>query len=426
MNRQIPKVWLRKGRETPLLAGHPWIFSKGIESGPMDETGKPVREVGLVKVYGGARVSHPMRHPALAGEFLGIGMYNPSTSISVRMISLNKDDENNFDVDHDFFVKKFGSLERAKKEFLPVATTAYRLVNADADWLPGLIIDRYENVFVFQIHTAAMDKYRELIVEALREVFEPQAIVERSDIDSRKADGLVSLPVKIHYGKVDGPVEFSENGVKFLADVLGGQKTGFFLDQRDARKKVGELSRGKKVLNLFSYTGGFGLYAALNGAEKVTTVDVSEPALQLAQENFRLNEINIDGKKNFEKYDFVCADVFDFLSSIKIGDYDLIVCDPPAFAKSNDKIDEAKKAYTSINRRCMDLLNSGGILVTCSCSGRITQEDFREILKFSAGRCKKDMRILSALTQPFDHTERVSFPEGRYLKTFVLQCLDHF
>jgi 23S rRNA (cytosine1962-C5)-methyltransferase len=414
MSNQIPKLWLRNGRETPLLAGHPWIFSKGIETGPIDESGKPVREVGLVKVYSGQK------------DFLGIGMYNPNTSISVRMISLHRDDEKDFKVDRDFFVRKFKSLEGAKKEFLAVATTAYRLVNADADWLPGLIMDRYENIFVFQIHTAAMDKYRDLIVEALKEAFDPEAIVERSDIDSRKADGLASLPVKIHYGKVSGPVEFCENGVKFLADVLGGQKTGFFLDQRDSRKRVGELARGKRVLNLFSYTGGFGLYAALNGAAKVTTIDASEPALELAQENFRLNGIKIDDKKNFDKYDFICADVFDFLSSINIGDYDLIVCDPPAFAKSNDKIDVAKKAYTSVNRRCMDLLSSGGILVTCSCSGRITQEDFRDILRFSAGRSKKDMRVLSALTQPFDHTERVSFPEGRYLKTFVLQCLDHF
>lgn len=414
MINQMPKLWLRKGRETPVLAGHPWVFSKGIEMGPIDEAGKPARSIGLVKVYGGSK------------EFLGIGMYNPNNSISLRMISVNRDSEKDFTVDADFFVKRFKGLENAKKEFLGVSTTAYRLVNADADWLPGLIIDRYENVFVFQIHTAAMDVYRENIIEALKKAFKPEAIVERSDIDSRKADGLQSLPVKIHYGKVEGNVEFLENGVKFFADVLGGQKTGFFLDQRDARKKVGELARGKKVLNLFSYTGGFGLYAALNGAAKVTTIDASEPALELAQENFRLNKIEIDDKKNFEKYDFVCADVFDFLSSINIGDYDLIVCDPPAFAKSNDKIDEAKKAYTSINRRCMDLLNTGGILVTCSCSGRITQEDFRDILKFSAGRAKKDMRVLSALTQPFDHTERVSFSEGRYLKTFVLQCLDHF
>lgn len=421
MNSQIPKLWLKNGRETPVLAGHPWIFSKGIDAGPVDEDRKPAKEVGLVRVYDGGK------------NFLGIGMYNPNTSIGVRMITIHKDDEKSFKIDANFFVRKFKKLDIIKKEFLGAATTAYRLANADADWLPGLIVDRYENVFVFQIHTAAMDKYREQIVEGLKEAFDPEAIVERSDIDSRKADGLQSLPMNVHYGKVAGPVAFSENGVKFLADVLKGQKTGFFLDQRDSRKKVGELSapsadqkHGKKVLNLFSYTGGFGLYAALNGAKKVTTVDISESALELAQENFRLNGFKIDEKKNFDKYDFICADVFDFLSSIKIGDYDIIVCDPPAFAKSNDKIDEAKKAYTAINRRCMELLSPGGILVTSSCSGRITQEDFREILKFSAGRAKKDMRVLYSLTQPFDHTERVSFSEGRYLKTFALQCLDHF
>lgn len=398
------------------MAGHPWIFSNAIIEGPICDDGRRFEDVGLVEVR------------AHDGYFLGIGMFNPRTSISVRMLALSHGGsvEKNFSVDEEFFSERFLALEKLKKEFLPTRTTAYRLANADADYLPGLIVDRYENVFVFQIHTACMDLFKNEIVEALKKNFDCEVIVERSDIESRKADGLQSLPVKIHHGKIDGSVEFIENGVKFLADVLCGQKTGFFLDQREARQKAGELSKGKKVLNLFAYSGGFGLYAALNGAEKVVTLDSSEKALELAQENFRINGIDIDSKNGKEKYEFICGDVFDYLteSSAEAGQFDLIVCDPPAFAKSNDKIEQAKKAYTDLNKKCLKLLGDGGILVTSSCSGRISHEDFRDILRIAAGRIKKDARILANLSQPFDHTERLCFTEGRYLKTMILQVLD--
>lgn len=413
----LPEVNLSPQRETPVVAGHPWIFSKAIQKGPLDEAGAALVVPSLVNVL------------AHDGKFLGVGMYNPKTSIAIRMLSLahgkNKKTGSLF-IDADFFVKRFEALEKEKKEFLPSDTNGYRLVNADADWLPGLIIDRYNNVFVFQIHTAGMDAFRDQIIEALKTTFNPVAIVERSDIESRKADGLTSLPVKIHFGEIDEPVEFMENGVKFLADVLTGQKTGFFLDQREARKKVGELSKGKKVLNLFAYTGGFGVYAALNGAEKVTTVDISENALELAVKNFQLNGIKVQDKSNAEKYEFIAADVFEFLSEVDPGYYDIIVCDPPAFAKSNDRMEQATKAYTDLNRRCLALLNEGGILLTSSCSGRLTQENFRDILRISAGRAGKDVRILANLSQPIDHTERAAFSEGRYLKTLVVQCLEHF
>ncbi len=422
MNNQMAKLWLKSGREVPLMAGHPWIFSKGIERGPVREDGEQQREPGLVEVL------------AHDSKFLGIGAFNPHTSISVRMLG-DGGMEKIETLSVKFLENRFLKLEILKKEFLSSGTTAYRLVNADADWLPGLIVDRYDEVFVFQIHTAGMDLFREQIIEALIKAFQPKAIVERSDIDSRKSDGLQSLPMKIHYGKIDrwggrdeGLVKFTEHGVKFLADVLGGQKTGFFLDQRDARKKVGELANGKKVLNLFSYTGGFGLYAAINGAAGVTTVDVSERALELAQENFRLNGLDIDSKNGQKKYEFICADVFDYLADTPTcagSDFDLIVCDPPAFAKSNDKVEQAIKAYTELNRHCMELLRPGGILVTSSCSGRISQDEFKDVIRISAGRAKKDVRVLAQLTQPFDHTERACFPEGRYLKTLVLQCIEY-
>lgn len=409
----LKHIVLKPHKEAFVRAGHPWIFSNAILK-------SEINEVGLCQV-----LSNDNKN-------LGIGMFNPKTSISVRMLSGDAE----IVVDKEFFTKRFLELDERKKRFLPDETTGYRLVNADADRLPGLIVDRYEDVFVFQIHTAGMDVFRDAIVEALKEAFDPAVIVERSDIDARKQDGLMPLPVKIHHGNIDGPVLFKENGVKFFVDVLGGQKTGFFLDQREARCKIGELAKGKKVLNLFAYTGGFGLYAALNGATKVTTVDISESAIKLAKENFKINGLEVEDKVSGLRPDgllgspacggvFVCADVFDYLNNGKVNveNFDLIVCDPPAFAKSNDKVDQAKKAYTDLNMRCMELLNDGGILMTSSCSGRITQEDFRDILKIAAGRIPKDFRVLATLTQPFDHTERVCFPEGRYLKTFVLESI---
>lgn len=394
----LPIVKLKIKKAMPVIAGHPWIFSNAIESVSHGaENGK------MVQVFSNEN------------KFLGVGFFNSNTSIRVRIISRNE----NIKIDKDFFVENFLKLEKLKKEFLPKQTTGYRLSNADADYLPGLIIDRYDDVFVFQIHTLGMDAYRVEIIEALKSAFSPSAVVERSDIEARKFEGLNPVSPEVHFGKIVSPIQFEESGIKFFVDVLNGQKTGFFLDQRDSRRECGKLSNGKKVLNLFSYTGSFGLYSAVNGAARVTTIDSSKDALELAEKNFRANKIKFDGD------DFVCADVFEYLLSgeVKCGEYDLIICDPPAFAKSNDRVEQAKKAYLDVNKMCLSLLNIGGILITSSCSGRVTHEDFKNVLKIASGQTKRDVRVLCELSQPFDHTERICFPEGKYLKTLVLQVI---
>ncbi|MBU1862925.1 MAG: class I SAM-dependent rRNA methyltransferase [Candidatus Omnitrophica bacterium] len=393
-----PRVYIKKGRDIPLFAGHPWIFSKALQ----EEYRLPAGE--LVAVY------------SATNEPLGIGMYNPKTSIRVRMLAR----ETAVCIDHDFFIRRFSSLDDDKRPLLPPETTGYRLVHGDADYFPGLIVDRYGEVCVFQIHTAGMDRMRNEIIEALRTAFSPRAIVERSDIEARKREGLGVLPVAVHEGSIDGVVPFTENGLHFFADVVDGQKTGFYLDQRNARMRVAGLVRGKSVLNLFSYTGALSVYAARGGAAEIVMVDSSKEALSLAQRHFEANGFSFSAR-----YRCMHGNVFDILPRLieEQKTYDCVVCDPPAFAKSLESVARAKTAYLSANRQCCMLLREGGILVTSSCSGRLTLDDFSGIIRAAAFQAGRDLHIIDVLGHPYDHTDRLSFAEGRYLKTLIARAV---
>ncbi len=394
-----PSIILKPGKDTPLRAGHPWVFSNAIDK----IEGKPgPGDLVIVR--------------ALNNEAVGLGTWNGLNSIRVRIL----DRDANQLIDTNFFAKRFAALETWKRAHLPEATNGYRLVHAEADGLPGLIVDRYANTFVFQIHTVGMDRFRGEIVDALISTFKPDAIVERSDIDSRTREGLGPLPSKIHHGVVTDAVSFQEHGLTFLADVVKGQKTGFFLDQREARRVVGTLSKGKRVLNLFGYSGAFSVHAAKGGAAFVATVDMSHAALELAERQFTLNGFDPADEL---KYSFLEADVMDLLARNELegGPYDMIICDPPAFAKTDAQVEKALKAYAEVNAACLRALAPGGILVTSSCSGRVTTEDFRNTLKLAAGRSKREVRLLNFLGQPFDHAELLAFPEGRYLKSAILE-----
>jgi 23S rRNA (cytosine1962-C5)-methyltransferase len=395
---QLKTITLKPKKEIPLLAGHPWVFSEAIQQDIQGEAGE------LVFVH------------SYDGQPLGIGTWNGNTSIRVRLLTRDE----NKKIDTNFFATRFAKLAAWKTSHLPANTSGYRLVHAESDGLPGLIVDRFADVFVFQLHTAGMERLRGAIIEAIEQTFHPRAIVERSDVDVRKIEGLHAFPVEVHAGTVDAPVIFEEQGIQFMADVLKGQKTGFFLDQREARLAVGRLAKGKRVLNLFSYSGAFSVHAAKSGAAFVSSVDVSHSALESAEKNFSLNGLNAQDEA---KCLFLEADIFDLLEDQDPpgGPYDLIICDPPALAKSAKHLPNALKTYTTLNAACFKLLSSGGILVTSSCSGRLEPDDFRSMLRIAAGRAKKDVRILDWITQPIDHAERLSFPEGRYLKTAILE-----
>lgn len=397
---RYPGVVLKPGREVPVKAGHPWIFSEALKA---DASGEP----GMVVSVEDAR-----------GNQLGLGAWNGNTSIRVRM--LTRDPQEN--IDAGFFSRRFAELDAWKTARLPAKTDGYRVVHAEADGLPGLILDRYADVCVFQLHTAGMDRLRKEITEAIRKTFKPAAIVERSDLDVRKIEGLADQPAGVIFGEVGPIAEFSEAGIRFAADVLHGQKTGFFLDQREARLAVGRLAAGRRVLNLFGYSGAFSVHAALGRAQSVTTVDVSRSALELAQKNFSLNGLDPEDES---RYGFIEADVFEFMGDAQIRDqkFDLLICDPPALAKSQRHLPQAIKAYTDLNAACFAILPPGGSLVTSSCSGRLEPEAFRSLLRIAAGRAGQDVRVLDWLAQPVDHAERLAFPEGRYLKTAILEIV---
>ncbi len=404
-----PTVSLKPGKDIPVRAGHPWIFSEAIDSSKQN---LPNLEPGsLVEI-----LDH-------RGKSLGIGTFNTNTSIRIRLLSRDPKTQ----VNQTFFANRLKELSEWKQARLPPQTNGYRVAHAEADHLPGLIVDRYDNVFVFQLHTAGMDRLRNEIIEGIKQAFNPIAIIERSDLDVRRIEGLQDAPVTIHYSSLptihDQRCTFQEHGLTFTADVVNGQKTGFFLDQREARRTVHTLAKNRRILNLFGYTGAFSIHAATGGARFVTTVDISHRALETAEQQCILNKLD---PQDESKYLFLEADVFDLLNEEELpgGPYDLIICDPPALAKNAKHIPQALKAYSELNSACLRQLQPGGILVTSSCSGRIEPEDFRTMLRIASGQAKRDVRLLDWITQPIDHAERLAFPEGRYLKTAILEVTD--
>ena len=389
----LPQVVLKKGRDMPLRGGHPWVFSGAIEKDV--ERSLNLRPGSLVDVL------------SADGQLLGTGTWHGRNSIRVRMVS--REHIERFTLE--FFVKRFKALLKAKKELLAPDTTGFRLVHSDADGFPGLIVDVFGSIAVFQLGADGFEEASSLITQALVQVLSPKCVVKRSDDSSR-------APVVTFGENIDKAI-FFENGLKMIALCQSGQKTGFFLDQRSARLALRSLAKGKKVLDLFCNSGGFSLSAAMGGAVQVTGVDVSDRALSLLKEMVRLNKVSekaCDVKT-------VNRDVFEYLEMVRPGSYDIIVCDPPAFAKSHDAVEQARKAYVRLNRKCLEKLESGNILITSSCSGAVTMEDFKDCIRIAAGQSGRDVRILDVLSQPADHTLKMSFPEGQYLKTFILQVL---
>jgi 23S rRNA (cytosine1962-C5)-methyltransferase len=405
-----PTVSLKPGKDVPVRAGHPWIFSEALEHAGGANLG--FEPGSLVQVLD------------TRGRSMGIGTWNGNTSIRVRMLSREAEQA----IDTAFFVERLRALDEWKRPRLPTNTNGYRVAHAEADWLPGLIVDRDDQAIVFQIHTAGMELLRKEIIEAIEQVFAPTVIVERSDLDVRRIEGLRDAPITTHLDKradTTKPllVPFQEYGISFLADLVHGQKTGFFLDQREARHIVHDLAKDRRVLNLFGYTGAFSIHAAKGGASFVNTVDVSHAALELAEQQFKLNGLETSDES---RYNFLEADVFDLLQERELpgAPYDLIICDPPALAKHAKHIPQAMKAYAELNAACLRQLEPGGILVTSSCSGRVEPEDFRSMLRIASGHARRDVRLLDWITQPIDHAERIAFPEGRYLKTAILEVRD--
>jgi 23S rRNA (cytosine1962-C5)-methyltransferase len=387
------QVILRRGKERRLIEGHPWVFSGAVGQHP-----EGVEPGGIVDILDAA------------GNFVGRGYYNADSSIPVRVLTQNSSD----DVDANFVRNRIHKAIQLRKAWIDQKTTnAYRVVHGESDGLPGLIVDRYADFLVVQFHTLGVEVMREVVIEVLNELLSPTGIWERSDVGTRRAEGLSEFPTGLISGEEPPDlIEVSENRALFAIDVRRGQKTGFFLDQRENRSTLQGFSRDREVLNCFCYTGGFSIFAARGKAKRVVSVDVSQPAIDLVEHNLRLNRFDP------ETHPCIAANVFDYLKECKAEkrQFDAIVVDPPAFVKTQRAIPQATRAYISLNRKAIELIRPGGVLVTASCSTQIDYESFFTIVKHAASSARRTVQIVKSHMQAVDHPSPVSFPEGRYLK----------
>ncbi len=386
-------VYLKRGKEESLLRFHPWVFSGAIQR--MDEG---IGEGDLVRVL------------TENGGFIAVGHYQIG-SIAVRVLSFR-----DVEIDEKFWESRLASALQMRIS-IGIAdnpqNNTYRLVHGEGDNLPGLVIDCYGKTAVMQAHSVGIHVCRKEIANALMKVM-------GNRIEHVFYKSETTLPFKAELGQENGFIiggsddnTALENGLKFHVDWLRGQKTGFFVDQRENRSLLEKYARGKRVLNMFCYTGGFSFYAMRGGAEQVHSVDSSGKAIELTRANV---ELNFPGDSRHEAF---CEDAFKFLE--KAGNqYDLIILDPPAFAKHRGALHNALKGYTRLNRAALEKIKSGGILFTFSCSQVVTKDNFRNAVFTAAAQSKRKVRILHQLHQPADHPVNIYHPEGEYLKGLVL------
>ncbi|HAS6161880.1 TPA: methyltransferase domain-containing protein [Vibrio vulnificus] len=393
-------IYLVKGREKSVVRRHPWIFSRGIDR----VEGNP--QLGeTVDVYG---------HD---GKWLAKAAYSPESQIRARVWSFDKQEINKA-----FFVKRIQEAQLLREDVIVRdGLTGYRLIAAESDGMPGVTIDRYQNFFVCQLLSAGAEHQKQNIVDALIEVFPDCNVYERSDVSVRKKEGLQETTGVLHGEMPPKSVVIEENGVKISVDIVGGHKTGFYLDQRDSRQQAMKYVKDKEVLNCFSYTGGFGLYALKGGAKRVINADVSQPALDTAKFNAELNEFDISKKRAV----FLNADVFKLLREYRDQGttFDVVIMDPPKFAESKAQLNGACRGYKDINMLAMQILKPGGTLLTYSCSGLMDQVLFQKIIADAAVDAGRSVKFVERFEQAADHPTDSAYPEGFYLKGFACKVL---
>lgn len=388
------RIILKRKREKPVLRRHPWVFSGAIEA-----------------VQGNAQSGDLVDVVDNNGRFLARGLYNPHSQIRVRLLTWQANEA----IDTRFWQRRLAAAINGRRAMqLEPATNAYRLVFSEADNLPGLIVDKYDQFLVMQCLTAGMDKRKEQLAALLAEQLHPKGIIERSDADVRQKEGLQPHKGVLWGAEPPGHIMILENNLRFDVDLLAGHKTGFYLDQRPNRAVIGQpqYAAGKRVLNLFAYTGGFAVYTAVAGASQIINVDSSIPALELAETNVKQNA----GERPQDEY--IAADVFDLLRYYRETNeqFDLIVLDPPKFTHSQQDLEKASRGYKDLNLLAMQLLKPGGLLATFSCSGLVSAELFQKIVFAAALDAGRHAQIWQWLHQGADHPTAVYFPESAYLK----------
>ena len=395
-----PAIYLVKGREKSLRRKHPWVFSRGIS-----------------KVEGEPALGETVDIFTHDGKWLAKAAYSPNSQIRARVWSFDKEDINKA-----FFVKRIQDAQLLREDIIERdGLTGYRLIAAESDGLPGITIDKYQDFLVCQLLSAGAEFHKQTLVEALLEVFPECNIYERSDVAVRKKEGLEETMGILHGEEPPKSVVIEENGVKISVDIVGGHKTGFYLDQRDSRLQSMKYVKDKEVLNCFSYTGGFGLYALKGGAKRVINADVSQPALDTAKFNAELNEFDISKKRAV----FLNADVFKLLREYRDQGtkFDVVIMDPPKFVSSKNNLTSGANGYKDINMLAMQILKPGGTLLTYSCSGLMSADLFQKVIADAAVDSGRQVKFIERFEQAADHPTDSAYPEGFYLKGFACKVL---
>jgi 23S rRNA (cytosine1962-C5)-methyltransferase len=386
----IPRIILKKGREKPILRGHPWVFSGAVAKIEGDVSPGDVAEVYSKE-----------------GQFLGLGHLNPYSQIILRLLTQKKEP-----IHIEFLKERISKAAVLRETWLRGKTNAYRMVNGEGDFLPGLIVDRYGETFVLQSLTAGMERLKEGLIDLLVNDFLPESVYERSDVATRREEGLREVSGLLYGKEVADHVEIEEYGCRFGVDVKRGQKTGFYLDQRENRYSLKELSQGKKVLDCFSYTGAFSIYGGLGGAREVTLIDSSEEALAMAEEHFELNHLGKIPRQ------LIRGDAFEVMRNLGPG-YDIVILDPPPFAKKKGHLPSASRGYKDLNLLAFRLLKKEGLLFTFSCSHHMSWDLFQKILFSAAVDAGRKVQLLGRRGHPVDHPIDLYHPEGEYLKGLI-------
>jgi len=387
------RVTLQPGRERPVRAGHPWIFSRAIASG-----------------LEGAEPGEPVEVRSAGGAFVAAGYGNPRTTIAVRVLTLEEEP-----VDGRLVRRRVDEALALRRATLPAALTAHRILNGEGDRLPGVVADRYCEFVVCQFLTAGAARLAPAVVEALQETLAPAGIYERSEGGVRAEEGIPGARGVLAGIEPPPRIFIDENGARYLVDVLHGQKTGFFLDQREGRARVRALATGRRVLNTFAYTGGFAIAAGLGGATKVVSVESSRPALELADAAWGENRLDP------AVAEFVQADVFEYLHGTR-DRFDLVVLDPPPFVRRRRDVEAGLRGYRDVNLQAFRHLAPGGWLFTSSCSQHLSRAAFREVVAAAAADAGRQPVIVAELGHPPDHPVAAAHPEGEYLKSLVLRA----
>lgn len=392
------KIILHKGKDKAAWQLHPWVFS-----GAINKVVGPVENGDLVSVYN------------IDDEFIAYGLYNNTSRVAVRLLEWNPANE----VDEQWWRMRVQKAVANRAHLLTEDNDSVRLIFAEADFVPGFIADKYADYISVQVHSAGVERVKAVIIDELIKLLPVKGIYERSDLKSREHEGLADVNGLVWGEMPPEFVDIIENGIHYKVNIIDGQKSGFYCDQRENRFLTAQYVKGKRVLDCFCYSGGFTLNAFRGGAAEVTSVDSSALAIETLKNNI------VHNKFEAEKHIAVQSDVNKYLRQLgeEQEKYDVIVLDPPKYAPSRSALEKASRAYKDLNRRGLMLLNSGGLLATFSCSGAMDIETFKQVIAWAALDAGKEIQFIRQFTQPEDHPVRASFSEGEYLKGLLVRVL---